>query len=28
MRFLEWQGLETRPRQSEADVPFQLTCCT
>lgn len=28
MRFLEWQGLEARPRQSEADVPFQLTCCT
>jgi cell division protein ZapD len=28
MRFLEWQGLEARPRQTEADVPFLLTCCT
>jgi cell division protein ZapD len=28
MRFLEWQGLESRPRQTEADVPFLLTCCT
>jgi len=28
MRFLEWQGLESRPRQTEGDVPFLLTCCT
>jgi cell division protein ZapD len=28
MRFLEWQGLDSKPRQSEADVPFLLTCCT
>jgi cell division protein ZapD len=28
MRFLEWQGLDARPRQTEADVPFVLTCCT
>jgi len=28
MRFLEWQGLANKPRQSESDVPFLLTCCT
>jgi len=28
VRFLHWQGLATRPTQSEADVPFMLSCCT
>jgi len=27
MRFLCWEGIENRPTQSEADVPFVLTCC-
>jgi cell division protein ZapD len=27
MRFLEWQGLGVRAKQTEADVPFVLTCC-
>jgi cell division protein ZapD len=27
MRFLEWQGIGSRPRQTEADVPFTLVCC-
>jgi cell division protein ZapD len=27
MRFLEWQDIDSRPRQTEADVPFVLTCC-
>lgn len=28
MRFLEWHGLEQRPKQTELDVPFTLICCT
>jgi len=28
MRFLEWRSIDTRPVQSEADVPFTLICCT
>ena len=28
VRFLEWQGLTTRPTQTEADVPFTLSCCS
>jgi len=28
MRFLTWNGLATRPTQSEQDVPFILSCCT
>jgi len=27
MRFLEWTDVDSRPRQSGADVPFTLTCC-
>ena len=27
VRFLSWQGLATRPTQSEVDVPFMLSCC-
>ena len=27
VRFLSWNGLAARPTQSEADVPFMLTCC-
>jgi cell division protein ZapD len=27
MRFLEWRGIEQRPTQTEADVPFTLICC-
>jgi cell division protein ZapD len=27
MRFLQWQGIEGKPTQIEADVPFVLTCC-
>jgi cell division protein ZapD len=27
LRFLKWNGLTTRPTQSEADVPFILSCC-
>ena len=27
VRFLHWQGLATRPTQSEVDVPFMLSCC-
>jgi cell division protein ZapD len=27
MRFLEWQGVDARPRQTLEDVPFTLTCC-
>jgi cell division protein ZapD len=27
MRFLTWSGLATRPTQTEADVPFMLSCC-
>jgi cell division protein ZapD len=27
VRFLTWNGLATRPTQSQADVPFTLTCC-
>jgi cell division protein ZapD len=27
MRFLEWQTLEARARQTTADVSFTLTCC-
>jgi cell division protein ZapD len=27
IRFLTWNGLATRPTQSQADVPFTLTCC-
>lgn len=28
LRFLEWRGIEQRPSQTEADVPFTLICCT
>ncbi|HXY76134.1 MAG TPA: cell division protein ZapD [Steroidobacteraceae bacterium] len=28
VRFLSWNGLTTRPSQSETDVPFTLSCCT
>ena len=27
VRFLTWNGLATRPTQTEADVPFVLSCC-
>ena len=27
MRFLEWQGVDARPKQAQRDVPFTLTCC-
>ena len=27
LRFLEWTQIDSRPRQTEADVPFTLTCC-
>jgi cell division protein ZapD len=27
LRFLAWNGLTARPTQSEADVPFILSCC-
>jgi cell division protein ZapD len=27
LRFLEWQGIEQRPKQTEVDVPFTLICC-
>jgi cell division protein ZapD len=27
LRFLTWNGLTTRPTQTQADVPFMLTCC-
>jgi cell division protein ZapD len=27
VRFLAWNGLATRPTQSQADVPFTLSCC-
>lgn len=27
MRFLEWQGIDTRPKQTADDVVFTLTCC-
>jgi len=27
MRFLEWTDIDSRPRQTEVDVPFTLTCC-
>jgi len=27
LRFLEWQSIDTRPRQVEVDVPFTLVCC-
>ena len=27
MRFLEWQGVDARPKQAQVDVPFTLTCC-
>jgi cell division protein ZapD len=28
VRFLTWNGLAARPTQTEADVPFILSCCT
>jgi len=28
LRFLNWNGLATRPTQSESDVPFILSCCS
>ncbi len=28
IRFLAWNGLTTRPKQTEQDVPFILSCCT
>ncbi len=27
MRFLEWTDIDSRPKQTESDVPFVLTCC-
>ena len=27
LRFLQWHGIEQRPTQTEADVPFTLICC-
>ncbi len=27
VRFLKWNGLASRPSQTEADVPFILSCC-
>jgi cell division protein ZapD len=27
VRFLKWNGLTSRPTQTEADVPFILSCC-
>jgi cell division protein ZapD len=27
MRFLEWTDIDSRPKQTENDVPFVLTCC-
>ncbi len=27
VRFLHWHGLAARPTQTEADVPFTLSCC-
>jgi cell division protein ZapD len=27
LRFLSWNGLASRPTQSQADVPFLLSCC-
>jgi cell division protein ZapD len=27
IRFLTWNGLAARPTQTEADVPFMLSCC-
>lgn len=27
VRFLAWNGLATRPTQTQADVPFRLSCC-
>jgi cell division protein ZapD len=28
LRFLQWHGLDQRPTQTEADVPFTLVCCS
>jgi len=28
MRFLHWNGIEERPTQTEADVAFELVCCS
>jgi len=28
MRFMEWRGIDQRPKQTEADVAFTLVCCT
>jgi cell division protein ZapD len=28
IRFLEWRGIDQRPKQAEGDVPFTLICCT
>jgi cell division protein ZapD len=28
LRFLAWNGLASRPTQTEEDVPFTLSCCT
>ena len=28
VRFLAWKGLEKRSAQTDADVPFVLSCCT
>jgi cell division protein ZapD len=27
MRFLEWSDIDSRPKQTDVDVPFTLTCC-
>ena len=27
VRFLEWPNIDSRPKQTETDVPFTLTCC-
>jgi cell division protein ZapD len=28
LRFLEWHGIDQRPTQTDADVPFTLICCS
>ena len=27
LRFLEWTDIDSRPKQTDVDVPFTLTCC-
>jgi len=28
VRFVVWNGLMERPRQTDADVPFEIVCCS